>query len=259
MTEWTAGQDATVSWKSNCSDPATTLFPVNLVDLDYDDVDVPIPGPPVFHVNCIPTGSLTIKVPIAINVPGVKTQGFYHFVVFYGQARYSSQLFDIKNSSPSGTPTTTSIPINRASTSAVATTITVSSSAPKSPNSTGPLSRDSSGNGTVGNGAAIGGGIAGGVAGGVALATIILLLVLRKRQQRKHQPKPEADPPPDHVLPSIEKTRDDGEYGGYLQTEPSNKSSMKKSLLTGIKEATADLSNQQYFLDTTPEEYSVDG
>jgi hypothetical protein len=32
-----------------------------------------------------------------------------------------------------------------------------------------------------------------------------------------------------------------------------------KSLLTDIKEATADLSNQQYFLDTAPEEYCVEG
>ncbi|KAF9380379.1 hypothetical protein CPC16_010349 [Podila verticillata] len=205
-TVWTTGQDATVSL--NCTEPYNATFPVILYTSPQNQ---PVPGlAPLGQISCI--NSLTIQVLNTI------PSGSSYFVV----ANFSSDLlasvpFTIVN------PTTTSRALTAtiAPTNGTLTTTSTASSTPKSNNNIDPLNEDSKG-----NGAAIGGGIAGGV---LAVAAVILLLVLRKRQQRKDQPitikEYGADPPPDYVLPSIEKTRD----------EPSNKSTtMVKTFNNGL-------------------------
>ncbi|KAK3811368.1 MAG: hypothetical protein JOS17DRAFT_779951 [Linnemannia elongata] len=208
-TVWTTGGPGAISF--NCDGTGNTTIPIAINLLSGSQI-IPVPGLGSFGQHpCNIIYYLTIN-----TLPATIPSGsFYSIQVITPLMSPISDFFTINN------PATTSGTLTATATSTNGTSTTVTAATTSTTSTTGittflPIPKS--------NNAAIGGGIAGAV---VAIAAVIALLVLRRRQQGKNQPidvkESGADTPPDIVLPSIEKTRVGGEFGGYSPSKPSDK------------------------------------
>ncbi|KAF9563420.1 hypothetical protein EC968_004852 [Mortierella alpina] len=127
-TQWTAGQEATVSWTNRCSDiTGNTTFPITLnEEINTYQVEVPNVGP-IGYLDCKRSGSTKVKIPASIP-QGNK----YSILVVNGGNQSYSALFTILSTVPGKTPT----PVSSALPTSTSAAVTASSSVPSASVST---------------------------------------------------------------------------------------------------------------------------
>ncbi|KAF9279244.1 hypothetical protein BGZ68_008050 [Mortierella alpina] len=113
-TQWTAGQEATVSWMNKCNDiTGNTTFPITLnEEINTYQVEVPGVGP-IGYLDCKRSGSTKVKIPATLP-QGNK----YSILVVNGGNQSYSALFTILSTVPGPTPSPVSSALPSASTAA---------------------------------------------------------------------------------------------------------------------------------------------